>query len=372
MNNNTLRLEKVRNLVSLNESEAVLITDYENHRYLSGFTGSSGWLIITLQSSALCTDGRYWAQAAEESPDYHLIRFRHETHTRMSLALNHYLQEHTPRITRLYFDPKHLTYADYRCLNDDLSEVDLTPALPDLNQIRQIKDEQELQLLKEAAAVSDRAFVRMLSIFKPGLTELELCRELEYFLVLEGARKPSFDSIVASGINGAYPHAGVTDKPIASGELVTIDFGALKNGYVSDMTRTIWWGELDNKTRAIYQTVKDAQAKAIDAARPGIKAKELDLIARDYIRSQGFGDYFTHSLGHGIGLAVHEEPVIRSITDTILEQGMVITIEPGIYIPGYTGCRIEDTVIITSDGCEVITHAPKQETGQHHPIPKLT
>jgi Xaa-Pro aminopeptidase len=229
------------------------------------------------------------------------------------------------------------------------------------------KDSQELELMAEAAAIADAALATALDKLEPGMTEAALKAEIDYQVLRRGGEGAAFPTIVASGINGSFPHAGASDKPIEAGELVTIDFGAIWKGYCSDMTRTIWFGELSDQDRRLVQQVARAQAKGVAAARPGLTSGELDEVARASLREAGLAEYFVHSLGHGVGLDVHEAPTLRAGQTDLLSQGQVITIEPGVYLPGRTGCRIEDTVVLLEAGCRVLNRHPKQRPDETRP-----
>ena len=346
--------------------DAILITGADNRRYLSGFTGSFGWLFVSPQRTALLADGRYWTQLEKECPDLEVIRYRSEDGT-MGEVLNRWLQSLNWK-GRLGFESRQVTVGEHEALVKELEGFELVslPAL--VEELRQIKDSEELEALKRAAALADRAVAQALEVFREGVSEADFCLELEYQMRKLGARKPSFDSIVASGPNGSQPHAGVTTRAIHPGELVTVDCGVCLDGFMSDMTRTIWLGELPERERTVYTTVRRAQQAAVDGLRPGMAAKVVDALARDLIAEAGFKDAFSHGLGHGIGLAVHELPSLRSVTETLLQPGMVVTLEPGIYLAGETGCRVEDTVIVTTSGCQPITHTPKQELHHRHPL----
>ncbi len=347
------------------EVDAMLVSSADNRRYLSGFTGSTGWLFLSPERTALLTDGRYWTQLESECPDLEVIRYRAEDGS-MGKVLAGWLQS-VEWQGRLGFESRQLTVADFEALHKDLEPLALK-ALPALvEELRQVKDGGELEALKRAAAVADQAFAKALEIFEEGISESDFCIELEYQMRKFGARKPSFDSIVASGPNGAKPHAGVTERSIRAGELVTVDFGVQLDGFMSDMTRTIWIGQLPELETTVYSTVRQAQQAAVDAVKPGLLAKDIDAVARDLIGAAGYRDAFSHGLGHGIGLAVHELPGMRSTSETELLAGMVVTIEPGIYLAGQTGCRVEDSVIVTAHGCEPITRSPKQELHHRHP-----
>ena len=360
------RREKLLTKMEVLGLDAMLVTNPENRRYLSNFTGSAGHLLITPKGTALIADGRYWAQAAEQCPDIELVKFRLEDHESLVQCSARYLAGQSGT---LGLEGRYLVVGDFQALQRDLSEGwSVLPVENTVEEIRQIKDAHELELLRKAAQTADRAFRKALESLKAGMKESDLCLELEYQMQKLGARKPAFDSIVASGPNGAFPHAGVTDREIGQHELITMDFGAYRDGYNSDITRTIWLGHLNVRNRKIYESVLIAQQLAVEAVRPGKTCKEIDAVARQSLVDAGLGEYFSHGLGHGLGLAVHELPGVRSSSLTVLEPGMVITIEPGVYIPGETGCRIEDSVVVTETGCEKLTRSPYQDLDQSHPL----
>jgi Xaa-Pro aminopeptidase len=222
-----------------------------------------------------------------------------------------------------------------------------------------IKTDSEIKILKVAADIADAAFKHMVEYIRPGLTEMEVSNELEFFMRKAGATSSSFDTIVASGYRGALPHGVASDKIIEKGDMITLDYGAYYKGYVSDITRTLAVGEPDEKLKEIYDIVLQAQMRGMDGIKPGMSGKEADALTRDYITEKGYGEYFGHSTGHGIGLEVHEGPSLASKSEIILEPGMVVTVEPGIYIPGLGGVRIEDDTLITSDHNETLTHSTK-------------
>ncbi len=352
--------------------DALLVTAPENRRYLTGFTGSNGWVFLSADRVALVTDGRYWAQVQTQCPDVELIRFRSNQDARLSRRLAAWLGE-VGWHGRLGFEGEDLTVATFRQAQEDLEgqgrpAVAMEPVSGVVEEIRQVKSGDEVEAIRRAARVADEAFRAALPSFQVGVTEADFCAELEYRLQKCGARKPSFDTIVASGPNGAYPHAGVTDRAIRAGELVTVDFGALVDGYCSDITRTIWLGEPDERSRELLEIVRRAHRAGMDTVRPGLRGCEVDQVARDLIARAGYGEAFSHSLGHGVGLAVHEGPGLRAESKTLLESGMTVTIEPGIYVPGVGGCRVEDLVVLTETGAESLSRAPYQEPGHQHPL----
>ena len=351
------RIDKLRGKFEAAGIDALLVTTGENRRYLSGFSGSAGWLVVTRDRVALATDGRYWAVVKEKCPDIELLKFKAPEHKRLGVVVAPWLTG----VKKLGFESRNLTVADLEELRGDLPDVELVPAPEMVEELRQVKEPSELDMLRKAAAIADRAFASALKVLKVGAREADVCAELEYQLQREGARKPSFDSIIASGPNGAFPHAGVTDRVIGEGELITMDFGALCDGYNSDITRTVWLGTLPPEQEKIYRVVRAAQKAALDAVRAGVTAGSVDEAARKVIAEAGWAEAFSHGLGHGLGLAVHELPRMRPGSDTVLEPGMVVTIEPGVYLPGVGGSRVEDSVIVTADGFEFLTKAPYQE-----------
>ncbi|MCR4783558.1 MAG: Xaa-Pro peptidase family protein [bacterium] len=343
--------------------QGAVLTSAENIRYFSGFTSADGWVFVGAGKIALVTDGRYWAQAQQQCPQVELIKYRSHEHRNLAQCLATWLKE-VGFSGEVAVEGQSLSLDGYNSMSTELVEQGPVTRLVSqsalINDLRLIKTPQELAAIGKAAEAADRAWEKTLPIFKAGITEADLCAELEYQMQKCGARKPSFDTIVASGLNGAYPHATVTNKVIQPGELVTVDFGCVVDGWCSDITRTIWVDHLDDKSFEIWQVVKKAHDTALEAARPGLKGCELDKIARDIIEQAGYGEYFSHSLGHGVGLAVHEGPGLRRESQTVLEPGMTVTIEPGIYIPYFGGCRIEDLIYITETGHERLSHAPYQ------------
>ena len=261
---------------------------------------------------------------------------------------------------RAGFEAAHTTVSAFRRMSEKLPGIELVELGTSLDEIRIRKDRDEVEQLTLVAALASRSLTAVLGSIRPGVREADIALELELEMRRRGADGTAFDFIVASGVRGAMPHGRASDKIIQAGELVTIDFGALKDGYHSDETVTVACGEPGTRAREIHAIVRTAHDMAIDAARSGISCKDLDEVARAYIRGKGFGDYFGHGLGHGLGLEIHEMPTLSPRSVAVLEEGMVVTIEPGIYIPGFGGVRIEDTVVVTGNGCHVLTSADKQ------------
>jgi Xaa-Pro aminopeptidase len=334
--------------------DAMLFTDLRNIQYLCGFSGSEGALLISQDHAWFLCDSRYTAQAAEEVQNAEVREcapIRIDTITALA-------QEYELR--RIGFEAAHTTVTAFRRMAEKLTSVELIELDSNLDEIRICKDAAEIEQLTMVATLSSLSLAVVLEIIKPGVREDDVALALELEMRRRGADGKAFDFIVASGERGAMPHGRASSKVIMSGEMVSIDFGASKGGYNSDETVTIACGEPSKRARELHSIVKAAHDLAIEAVKPGIICKDLDEVARSYIRSKGFGDYFGHGLGHGIGLEVHEMPTLSPRGATILKEGMVITVEPGIYIPGFGGVRIEDTVVVTSSGCRVITSADKQ------------
>ncbi|MFZ4859556.1 MAG: aminopeptidase P family protein [Desulfuromonadaceae bacterium] len=333
---------------------AILFTDLKNIRFLCGFSGSEGALLISTDHAWFLCDSRYTAQAAEEVQGAEVRECGAvRVETIAALAEESGLQ-------RIGFEAAHTTVTSFRRLSEKLSGIELIEVGSSLDEIRIRKDSAEISLLSAVATLSSHSLSAILAVIKPGARELDIALALELEMRRRGAEGKAFDFIVASGVRGSMPHGVASNKIIQSGELVTIDFGALKDGYHSDETVTVACGKPVLRAEEIHSIVRTAHDLAINAVRPGISCKDLDEVARGYIREKGYGDYFGHGLGHGVGLEIHEMPTLSPRSTAVLDEGMVITIEPGIYIPGFGGVRIEDTVVVTGSGCDVLTSADKQ------------
>ncbi|MBW4056318.1 MAG: aminopeptidase P family protein [Proteobacteria bacterium] len=346
-----LRLKRFFEEYSL---QAILFTDLRNIRYLCGFSGSEGALLVSRDHAWFLCDSRYTAQAADEVQAAEVkecAAIRIDT----IVALAHEFS-----LGRIGFEAAHTTVSAFRRMAEKLSSIELVELGPNLDEIRICKDDVEIEQLSMVATLSSLALTAVLPKIKPGVREVDIALALELEMRSRGAEGKAFDFIVASGERGAMPHGRASDKAIQSGEMVTIDFGALKDGYHSDETVTIACGKPENRAREIHSIVKTAHDLAIEAVRPGISCKELDEVARSYIRNKGYGDNFGHGLGHGVGLEIHEMPTLSPRSIDVLKEGMVVTIEPGIYIPGFGGVRIEDTVVVTGNSCRILTSADKQ------------
>lgn len=333
--------------------EAILFSNLLNIRYLSGFSGSEGALLVTPENCWLLCDSRYTIQARLETVDTDVIQFSEKKN---SLAV--LIEEQ--KLTNLGFESAHTTVAAYKEFAACIKGCELIAIGDSLDHIRLVKDADEINNLGSVAQLASTSLKSILGIIKPGVTEAFVARELEFEMLRRGAQGRAFDFIVASGERGALPHGRASEKLINNNELVTIDFGAVLNGYFSDETVTVAIGQPDERLSKMYSIVKEAHDLAIAAVKPGIKCADLDKVAREHIRSSGFGEYFGHGLGHGVGLEIHEKPVISPRSNLVIEEGMVFTIEPGIYIPELGGVRIEDTIVVTSDGCQALTQVSKE------------
>ncbi|WP_342528869.1 Xaa-Pro peptidase family protein [Chryseomicrobium sp. FSL W7-1435] len=348
-----MKLEKVRQALTDSSLSALLVTNPHSRRYLTGFTGTAGVALVTQSEAFFITDFRYTEQANAQITGYTLV----EQKTTLIEAVAQVVKENG--LDKVGFEQEAMTFAEYDRYNKAL-EAELVPTTGIVEKIRLIKTEDELTIIKQACKIADDAYEHILTFIQPGMTELDVSNELEFFMRKQGATSSSFDIIVASGVRSALPHGVATHKVIEQGDFITLDFGAYYNGYVSDVTRTLAVGEPSEKLKEIYQVVLDSQLLALEKIKPGMTGKEADAIARDYIASKGYGEAFGHSLGHGIGLEVHEGPGLSSRSDVVLEPGMLITIEPGIYLPDIGGVRIEDDALVTETGVERLTLTSKE------------
>lgn len=332
--------------------DALMFTGLPNIRYLAGFTGSDGVVVVARDGGWFLTDSRYTTQAGQEAPHCRIREYRAKTEGLALLFAE-------ASLVRVGIEAEQTSVAFHRALTAAASGVELVPLETELNGLRLVKEPGELEILTECAAIASAAFEEILPLVRPGAVEQDLALALEMAMRRRGADDRSFDFIVASGERGALPHGRASEKALAAGELVTFDFGARYRGYCSDETVTVAVGSVDDRQTEIYHVVKEAHDRAMAAVRPGIPCRDLDRIARGFIEEKGFGQYFGHGLGHGVGLEVHEKPVVSFRNEQVVEEGMVFTIEPGIYIPGFGGVRIEDTVVVTGDGCRLLTRVAK-------------
>ncbi|MFP8782309.1 M24 family metallopeptidase [Planococcus plakortidis] len=348
-----MKLMKLREQMQKRELDSLLVTNPYNLRFITGFTGTAGLALITPNDAWFITDFRYTEQAGEQVKELKVVQAQKGLIDEVARIAGE------AAVERLAFEQDYMTFATYSQYQEKLTAT-LEPVSGVIEKLRMVKSPEELEVLKAAAKIADDAFEHICSYIKAGMTELEVSNELEFFMRSQGATSSSFDIIVASGLRSALPHGVASDKKIEQGDLITLDFGALYNGYVSDITRTVAVGEPSDKLKEIYQVVLDSQMLALEKIKPGMTGIEADAIARDYIKSKGYGEAFGHSTGHGIGLEVHEGPGLSFRSETVLEPGMAVTVEPGIYLPGIGGVRIEDDILITETGNERLTHSSKE------------
>lgn len=346
------RLEKLRGKMAEQSIEALYVTNLKNVYYLTGFWGSAGVVLITPSRQVLITDDRYITYAQSVVTDFEVISNRDELGTTAGLVKDMDIKE-------VAFEDE-ISVAYFKSMEAVFAGITLRPTTNLIADLRMIKDAAELATIQRACQISDQAFIDALDFIKPGKTEIEIANFLDFRMREMGAEGVSFDTITASGYRSAMPHGRASNKVIEAGEALTLDFGCLYDHYVSDMTRTVYVGSVSDEEREIYETVLAANQALIATAKAGMEYKEFDGVPRRVIEQAGYGPYFTHGIGHGMGLDVHEYPYFsRTATDTI-QAGMVLTDEPGIYLEGKYGVRIEDDLLITETGCKVLTLAPKE------------
>ena len=334
-------------------ADAALIHRRENMRWLSGYTGE-GCLFVSGDCRAILTDFRYYEQVRRQSPDWTLVEIdsgRNYPAKIAALARDH-------GVKTISLETDFVTHDEYRAIERALGGVEITSVGDMLWTLRAVKDAAEIACIRKAAAIASDAFVNILPRIHTGMTERQVQRTLENEMLELGSEDKAFDTIAAAGLNGALPHATPSDHVIEAGELLTLDFGATVNGYRSDVTRTVGFGKISDELREVYETVRVAQQMGLDAIAVGAVCGDVDKVVRDFIDTR-YPGAFGHSLGHGVGLYIHEQPRVSSGCATLLRPGHVVTVEPGVYIPGLGGCRIEDTVIMTEDGVINTIAAPK-------------
>lgn len=339
----------INDILKRKNLEAIIVTSPENLFYFSGFTGGEGMLVFTPEKKFLLVDGRYTIQAKEQAKGFEVIEYK-------SLP---YKIVADMRFDKIGFEDKTISYNSFKMMSRAMPAVTSIGVSDELNEYRKVKSEEECKIIRRAEGIGDMAFEHILPFIKPGITEREIALELEFFMKKQGASSLSFDTIVAVGERSALPHANLTDKKVEDGKAVLLDYGCVYEGYCSDMTRTVAVGYADDKTKNIYNIVLNAQLKAIENIKAGVSGVAVDKIARDIIADGGYGDNFNHALGHGLGLKVHEQPTLSPRSEDILKTGNVVSVEPGIYVEGFCGVRIEDIVIVREDGCENLTRSPK-------------
>ena len=350
---NKRRFRWVSHLLVEKNLDGFLVTSLENIRYLSGFTGSDATLLLTETHKYLLTDSRYTTQARLESGGYEVVEYVKKIPGIAETVRACHLK-------RLGFESQHMTHATSTDLTDRLQETALVPLDEEIRSARIQKEASEIRTMRKAIAIAEEALLGNLHLLKPGISEREVALEIEFEMRRLGAESIAFDTIVASGSRGALPHGKASEKKLAKGDMVIIDFGACFQGYHSDQTCTVCLGHPKPEQKKIYAIVKEAHDRAIASITAGVPLRDIDRKARQLIDQQGYGPRFGHSLGHGVGLAVHEEPRISPDSAGVAEEGMVFTVEPGIYIPEAWGVRIEDMVLVERSGCEILTQIDKE------------
>lgn len=356
--NDNQRLDAVREQFSMWAVDSLLITSAENVRWLSGFTGSSCTILLTPERAFLGTDFRYWEQALQQAPAFELVRMGRgagfPTLKDMTVEAG---------VSRVGIEAGKVSLALFRgwqALTADLDQVSFIQLDTTLEPLREIKTAAEIEAIRRAAAITDQAMAQVNEIARPGMTERELAWELEKLMREGGADGLAFEIIVASGQNAALAHHHPGERPIQAGDPLVIDMGAKLSGYHSDLTRSFFMGENpDDQFWHVYNLVLTAQQNALVEMRAGMTGREIDALARDVIEDAGQGENFGHSLGHGVGLFIHETPTLSSLSETPVPAGVVVTVEPGVYLPGWGGVRIEDLVLLGENGPEFLSHCPK-------------
>ncbi|MBM4032126.1 MAG: aminopeptidase P family protein [Planctomycetes bacterium] len=353
MSRHAERLEKFRHAMRKEGVDAFLVADAANVTYLTGFTGDSTYLLVSPGHAWLITDGRYTEQAATEAKGCEVVRHR------VSLIKTSARLAKKSGATKLGFEPNVLTVAAHEDLTKEIKSVEAVAKKGLVEKLRQVKDKDEIARIRAAVKAADAAFLALRARLAAGLTEAEAANGLEFEMRRLGARKGSFDAIVAAGARSSLPHARATQAVIAPGSPVLVDWGVELDLYCSDCTRVLFLGPPSAKWRRVYEAVRKAQARALAAIRPGVPCKKVDGAARRHIRRAGYASAFKHSLGHGVGLRVHEGPTLSAKSEDTLREGMVVTVEPGIYLPGWGGVRIEDLVVVRRHGAELLSSLPK-------------
>lgn len=340
------RINKLLAVMKDMECDCAVITDRANVRYLSGFTGSAGYLIISEKENLLITDFRYIEQANIEAKSFEVINLKDFNE-----------KDYGNRFLSTAFENESVSYMEYLKIEGNFKN--LKPLNKQLLKMRSIKDAKEIECIRKAEKIGDDAFSYIMSIIKPGMTELQVAREIDFYMLSHGAERLSFETIVASGARGSMPHATPTENTIKNSDLVVMDFGCVFGGYCSDMTRTVGVGNISDEHKEAYHTVYTAQQKALEKIKAGVNCADIHNTAFDII-DEKYRGMFGHALGHGVGLEIHEQPTFAPKSDHSLNENVVISVEPGVYIPDLCGVRIEDLILVTKDGYENLTNSPKE------------
>lgn len=351
-------LKKVQNLLVELNIDGLILTDYFNKRYFSGFTGTTGQGLILKNKKYFYSDFRYIEQATKQTAPYGFEFVRISKNGIEKIA--EHIKEND--VKRLGFDDAAMSYAQYESLKKAFGNIEFVPASDAMSELRKYKSKEEIECLRKAAQITDIAFKETIKIIKEGITEREIAAYLEYIQRINGADDKSFETIVASGHRSSMPHGVASDKKIQKNELITMDFGCYYKGYASDMTRTVFFGdEIPEEQKKLYDLVYEGQSLGIEMIKPGVIGKDVDQAVRDYFDANGeMAKYFGHSLGHSFGLEVHEPPYCSQVGNEPLKPSMVMTVEPGLYLEGKYGVRIEDDLLVTEDGYELLTKSPRE------------
>ena len=349
-------MEKINKLQTFLKSshEAILIHSVENRRFFTGFASSDGYLVVTTDEAVLFADSRYIEAAQKNS------RCPARLVTRVTTEVKDFIKE--KHILKIYTERARLSVSDADFFKTAFLPCRATPSKrleKKIEEIRMVKSSFETENIKKAQKIAEDAFENVLKFIKPGVTEKEIALQLDFYMLSHGAEALSFETIAVTGKKTSMPHGVPDDTVVKNGDFITMDFGAVYNGYHSDMTRTVAVGEASAEQRKIYEIVLEAQKKALESLKAGVSGKDADAVARDLITAAGYGEYFGHGTGHGVGVEIHELPNLSGRSDNILQTGNVVTVEPGIYIPGKFGVRIEDMAVITENGYENLTNTPK-------------
>ena len=346
------RITALRDFMKKESIDGVWVSMPENLRYYTGFTGTTGEALITQEKQFFYTDFRYLQQAAKQCAGYEIKEVNKDIGTFDYIFKS--------GLDKIAYEDMYISAHEFKKFEEKMPGKKLYPLGETLRKLRSVKYADELENLYHAAEIADEAFKHMLNFIKPGLSEKEVALELEFKMRKLGASGLSFTTIAASGIRSSMPHGVASDKIIEKNDFLTLDFRCVYNGYCSDMTRTIVVGKANDRQKEIYSIVLETQLEVLKHIRPGAKCSEVDKVSRDIIGSYGYGKYYGHGLGHGVGLEIHELPVFNPSSEDILYENNIVTDEPGIYIPDFGGVRIEDTVRVTSDGCDRVSKSPKE------------
>ena len=349
-------IEKLKNSIRNSEYDAALIASPENRFYFTGFESSDGYLIISKDEAVFITDGRYIEAAQIKAKGCKVVLQEKKASQIKDILVSLGAKSVAVEADRM-------TLSEYTLFASALEGIEIIAdgsLDSEINSLRSVKTPEEVEKIKTAQAIAEKAFEHILGFIKAGRTEKEIALELDYYMLSHGAQGISFETIAVSGAKSSMPHGVPDEKPIENGDFLTMDFGAVYEGYHSDMTRTVAVGNASDEMKEVYYTVLKAQESSIAAIRAGLSCKDADAAARSVIENAGCGEYFTHSTGHGVGVEIHEFPNLSHISDKTLKIGNIVTVEPGIYIPKKFGVRIEDMVLVCENGCENLTKAPKE------------